>query len=786
MGQRVSGETFGSVLRRHRLAAGLTQEQLADRADLSARAISNLERGIATRPLRQSVRQLAAALGLEDSAAGEFAAMAAARSIADGSEPRGGANGRAGLGLPPPVGAGGPADAVTAPAGGRGWLVPHQLPAVVPVFAGRDAELSLLSRVLDTPAGTAAVTAIGGTAGVGKTTLAVHWAHRVAGQFPDGQLFINLRGFGPAASVVTVGEAVRQFMDALQVPAERIPASVEAQLGLYRSLLSGRRILVVLDNARDAAQVRPLLPGSLTCRTVVTSRNRLTGLTVTDAAQPLALDALSGSEARQLLAQRLGADRIAADPSAVMRIITACARLPLALCVIAARAEIRPELSLADIAADLAARPGLEAFTDTSDPAADVRTAFSWSYQQLDADTAGFFRLAGLHPGSDFDRYAAAALAGTTPDQARHHLDALAQAHMITPLRLDRYGMHDLLRCYARELAGSDGANDDHGRAHIVGLCDYYAYCAVAAADVLYPAERDRYPHSGRPSAYVPDLAEPSRARAWLDAERVNLAAVAVHAASHDLPRYPRQLSSAMHRYLEGGGHTAEQTAIYTAILRAAERTGDPAAQAAGLIGLGSIGLIQDRLDEAARSYREALVRLEEVDDRYGRAHALGNLGIVEIKQGRTEEASAHLSEALPLVRQIGDQPGEARVLRLLGAIGRAEQAATIFEQSLALCRRIGDVLGEAETLEHIGIMNLRQGRPEAAAEHLQQALDRYRQGGHLPSQCEVLRNLGAALADQQRWRPAADCYREALTLARAIGNHTAEADVLRRLADTE
>jgi DNA-binding SARP family transcriptional activator/tetratricopeptide (TPR) repeat protein len=701
-----------------------------------------------------------------------------------GSDAGGAAHGPAGSGMPPPVGPGGPADAV-ALAGG-GWVVPRQLPAAVPAFAGRHAELAVLSRVLDMRGGTAVVTMIGGTAGVGKTALAVQWAHQAAAQFPDGQLFINLRGFAPVAPPVTVGEAVRQFLDALQVPAERIPASVEAQLGLYRSLLSGKRLLVVLDNARDAAQVRPLLPGSPTCRTIVTSRNRLTGLSVTDAAQPLALDALSGSEARQLLAQRLGADRIAADPGAVTRIIAACARLPLALCVIAARAAMQPKLSLADAAANLAARPGLEAFTDLDDPATDIRAVFSWSYQQLDVSTGRFFRLLGLHPGPDFDRYAAATLTGTAPDQARRCLDALARAHMITLLRPDRYGVHDLLRSYARELAEGDGANGDDGQAHVSRLCDYYAYCAAAAADALYPAERHRYPHVDPPSAHVPELAEPSRARAWLDADRANLAAAAVYAAGHDLPRYPRLLSSATHRYLEAGGHAAEQSAIYTALLRSAERAGDPAAQAAGLIGLGSIELVQGRFDQAAHSYRQALALLDEVDDRYDRAHALGNLGLAESKQGRAAEAAAHLSEALLLLRQFGDQPGEARVLRHLGAIcvaeGRIEQASAHFKQSLALCRRIGDALGEAEALERLGVMNHRQGRPQAGVDHLHQALDLHRQAGFLPGQCDVLRSLGTALADQQHWQHAADCYREALTLARAIGNHTAEADVLRRL----
>ena len=288
------------------------------------------------------------------------------------------------------------------------------LPAAVPAFVGRRAQLATLSQVLQQPGGTAVITAIGGTAGVGKTALAVHWAHQVAGEFPDGQLYVNLRGFDPSGTPVTPDEAVRVLLDSLDVPAEQRPQTVEARLGLYRSLLAGKRMLVLLDNARDAAQVRPLLPGAPTCRVIVTSRNQLAGLVATEAARPLQLDVLTDREASQLLEQRLGADRLAAHPGAAARIIASCARLPLALSIIAARAAMRPDLSLREIAAELAASPDLDAFRDDSDPAADVRAAFSWSYRQFDAEAARAFRLAGLHPGPDLERYAVAALAAST------------------------------------------------------------------------------------------------------------------------------------------------------------------------------------------------------------------------------------------------------------------------------------------------------------------------------------------------------------------------------------
>jgi hypothetical protein len=324
----------------------------------------------------------------------------------------------------------------------------------MPAFAGRAAELEVLARGVGGPSrGAALVTAIIGTAGVGKTALAVHWAHQAAEEFPDGQLFVNLRGFGAAGPPLTFADAARVYLDALGVRADRLPATAEAQLGLYRSLVAGKRLLVILDNARDAAQVRPLLPGSPCCRVIVTSRDQLRGLTVTQAARPLTLNALTSTEAGQLLAGRLGAARLGADRPAVDQIIASCAGLPLALCIIAARAELRPELPLSCIAAELAAWPGLDAFADTGDPAADLRAAFSWSYRRLDGDAARSFRLAGQHPGIELEPRTLAALSGTTTELAGRALDALARGSLIQAVGQERYTMNRLLRAYAREQA---------------------------------------------------------------------------------------------------------------------------------------------------------------------------------------------------------------------------------------------------------------------------------------------------------------------------------------------
>jgi transcriptional regulator with XRE-family HTH domain len=428
MDNRTGG--FGNLLRVCRTSSGLSQQELAEQSGLSTRAISKLECGRTRWPYPDSVDRLADALSLHDVERAEFLAAAERRlgNSARRVKPR-----------------------------PRHAYIPRLLPALMPAFVGRAEGLKSLSRMLDEPGGTTLITVIAGTAGAGKTALAVYWAHQVAENFPDGQLFVNLRGFDPSHAPLTPARAVRVLLDALRIRADRLPETIDAQLGLYRSLLSGKRMLIVLDNALDAAQVRPLLPGSPTCRAVVTSRNQLPSLTAIEAARPLLADTLTQAEARQFLAERLGTIRLAADRQATDQIIGCCAHLPLALCIVAARAELRQDLPLARIATDLARQPSLDAFTDMADPAADLRAAFSWSYRRLDTQAARTFRLAGLLPRSDLEPNAVAALTGTTPDVANRTLDALARASMIQTADRDRYTMNNLLRAYAREQAARHG-----------------------------------------------------------------------------------------------------------------------------------------------------------------------------------------------------------------------------------------------------------------------------------------------------------------------------------------
>jgi tetratricopeptide (TPR) repeat protein len=760
---------FGARLRGSRQSAGLSQQELAERSGLSVRTISNLERGRTRWPYPGSLHRLADALGLSDGARADFIAAAGRRlaraGIADHAGMPGGTGRRAGGHL----------------------VVPWHLPAAVPGFVGRREQLAALSRILDQPGGTAVVAAIGGTAGVGKSALAVQWAHQVAGEFPDGQLFVNLRGFGPSETPMTAAEAVRMFLDALQIPADRLPQTEEGQLGLYRSLLVGKRILVVLDNARDVAQVRPLLPGSPTCRVVITSRSQLTGLAAIEGARPLVLDVLSSAEARQLLEHRLGAERLAAELGAAERIISSCAHLPLALCVIAARAAIRPDLSLAQVAADLGARQDLDAFADEDDSTADVRGAFSWSYRQLDADAARAFRLAGLHPGPDLERYAVAALAGTTADQAGRTLEVLARACMIHPARPGRYGLHDLLRGYAREIEeGHDG--EPERRTVLTGLFDYYLYAAATAMDAAFPAERHRRPRIPAPSAPIPPFPGAAEALAWLDAERASLVAVTVHAAKQDWPGHATRLSATLFRYLDTQGHHSEAATIHSHAGQAARQAGDQAAEADALNSLGVMHLRQGRYQQASDHFEQALALYRQTRNQTGEARALSNLGFIDFLLGRPQQAVVHLDQSLTMFREIGDQVGEARTLASLGFLdlrqGRYEQAAGHLRQSLILCRLVGDQGGEARALGNLGEVELRLHRYQQAAAHVRQALALFRKIGDRISEADTLAGLGLIDLWQGRYEQAADHLQRALAVCDETGDLSSRAGALNGLGE--
>lgn len=663
--------------------------------------------------------------------------------------------------------------------------VPRELPRRVAHFVGRAEELAALTGLLDRAGdgmpGTVVISAIGGTAGVGKTALAVEWAHRVTERFPGGQLYVDLRGYHPDRPV-PAADALAGFLRALGVPGQDIPAEEAERAARYRSLLAGRRMLVVLDNASMVEQVRPLLPGGPACAVVVTSRDALAGLVARDGAQRLDLGLLRLEDAIGLLRALIGA-RVDADPAAAVALAGHCCRLPLALRVAAEFAAGRPDIPLAELVSELADQQRrLDLLDAGGDPRTAVREVFSWSCQHLDTDTARAFRLFGLHPGPDFDDGAAAALADASIEDARRLLDQLTRAHLIQQAGPDRYGLHDLLRAYARELSAAEDTEEER-RAALTRLFDHYLYTADAAVTALFPAEshrRPRLPTSAIPPSPIQDS---SAALAWLDAQRANLVTTAAHTVGNGWSRHATRLAAVLFRYLQAGGHYPEAVTIHGHACRAARLNGDRAAEATALTSLGLVYFRQGRYEQATSHLQQALTMHCQAGDRTGQARALSNLGLVEFQQGRCQHAAGYFQQALTLHRQNGDRIGEAGVLCNLGYAsqrqGNLERATDCLRQALAVSRQTGDRTGQARALGHLGLVSLRQGRDQQATGHFREALAMFRDIGERSGEAYNLANLGQVSLGQGHYEQAAVLYREALAMFRDFGDRSGEADAL-------
>jgi DNA-binding SARP family transcriptional activator/tetratricopeptide (TPR) repeat protein len=650
--------------------------------------------------------------------------------------------------------------------------VPAQLPPAVPAFTGRGAELARLDAVaaeaaLAGPASPAAavISAVSGTAGVGKTALAVHWAHRVAGQFPDGQLYVNLRGFDPGGAALEPGQALRGFLDAFGVPSTRIPEDPAAQTGLFRSLLAGKRVLVVLDNARDAEQVRPLLPGSPGCLAVVTSRSDLAGLVAAEGAYPVSLDLLPAAEAGELLARRLGQARVASEPAAVSEIIERCARLPLALAIAAAHAAARPGFPLAAIAA------GLRGATATLDPfggtdlATDVRAVFSWSCRLLSRDAAGLFALLGLHPGPDISVRAAASLAAIPLRRAGSLLAELVGAHLVTEPSPGRYGLHDLLRAYAAEQVHSlvpGAARAAAGRR----IFDHYLHTAYNAARLLKP-ERDPIDLAEpAPGAMAEDLATADNALGWFIAEHHVLLACISASAVAGLDRHAWQLAWTMKTYLFRRGHWHEQVVTERVAVDAARRDGDPSGLASALFSLAEACERLNRLEEAESRYREALEAFVAAGDLSGEADTCIGMAELAAQQHRFADALGHAHRALGTFRRAGDAIGQALALSGVGwshaLLGEYHQALAFCQDALVLMTDLGLREGEASTWNSLGYAHHGLADHQQAAICYQRALglyrglgDRYYEAGALTSLGDVHLSAGDSGAARRAWAQA-------------------------------
>ena len=663
--------------------------------------------------------------------------------------------------------------APTRPADGA--AAPVQLPADLIGFTGRVPQLKELDGLLDrTHAGSTArhgadavvITALAGTAGIGKTTLAVHWAHRVADRFPDGQLYVNLRGFHPTMESMDPAEAVRSFLDALGVPTTRLPAGPDAQAALYRTRLAGRRMLILLDNARDAEQVRPLLPGAPGCLVVVTSRNQLTSLVATQDAQLMVLDLLSPDEARELLVRRLGPDRVAAEPEAADQIVVRCARLPLALAVTAARAASHPDFPLAVVADELAdAGTRLDTLAD-ADPVSNVRAVFSWSYRTLSARAARMFRLFSLVPGPDLGMLAAASLAGMPRGQVRLVLAELTRAHLVAEPVPGRYVCHDLLRDYAAELAATEDPAFRR-RAATRRLLDHYLHSAYAAAVRLEP---HRQPIALPPPAkgVTPEL-PPDRDHAfgWLAAEQAGLLAALTTAGPAGFDTHVGPLAWTLTDFLQRRVQWRDQLAVHRVALAAAGRMEDRHGEARAHRNLGRAYTLLDRPEEAEAHYRHALDISGLLGDLNGQAHTHLNLANVHDQARRAELALEHARQALDLFTSAGDRSGVARALNSMGwsysQLGNHRVALAHCRRAIDLLQELGDVHGQAYTWDSLGYAHRHLGEHIEAIACYRRAIalfvdqgDRFYEAmahTHLGDACHAAGDENAA---RQAWQRAA------------------------------
>ncbi|GAA2353365.1 AfsR/SARP family transcriptional regulator [Dactylosporangium salmoneum] len=644
-----------------------------------------------------------------------------------------------------------------------------QLPLDLNSFAGRTGELDRLDALLG-PAGgqprAVVIAAIVGTAGVGKTSLAVHWAHRVADRFPDGQLYTDLHGFDGADAVITPAQAVRGFLDALDVPPRRVPADLAAQTALFRSLMSGRRMLIVLDNARDADHVRPLLPGGAGCLVLVTSRTHLAGLVAVEGAHPVPLDLLHREEATQLLARRLGRPRLDAEPTAVDEIVTACAGLPLALAIVAARAALRPHQPLAELAAEL--REGLDLF-DVGDTRGDVRAVFSSSYRILSPAAARLFRLIGLHPGPDFGVAAVASLLGEAPRQARALLVELVRAHLLTEPALDRFAGHDLLRRYAAELAAEQDPAAERAAA-LRRLLEYYLHTADAATTLLHPYQV-RMPDPAPPSPGVAPtaLADQAAAGAWMAAEYPVLIAAVHAAAANGFETIAWQLAWTLTNFFNRQGRNHDWVTTQRVALAAAHRVGDRAGEAHLHRTLGRAHVMLRHHDDAHAAFTAALEIFEAIGDRNGQAATHLNLAETHEGQGHNEAALRHTEQALELNHALGREPGVAYALNAAAwytvELGRPAEAVEYCRQALALQQKLDDRHGQAATLDTLGYAQHRMGDFGEAVASYRRSVALTRDLGDPPNEAAIGERLGDVLADAGDGPAAHAAWRAALRI---------------------
>ncbi|MFF5216688.1 ATP-binding protein [Micromonospora sp. NPDC000442] len=661
--------------------------------------------------------------------------------------------------------------------------MPAQLEATTRYFTGRAAEVAQLGRQRRRSATTPAVVLICGTAGVGKTALAMHWAHRSRAHFPDGQLHVNLQGYHPDQAVPP-REALAVFLAGLGVAGPSIPEGLDERTAQYRTLVAGRRMLVVLDNAASADQVRPLLPGTGPTMVLITSRDTLAGLSTTTDVTRINLSRMPDADSLALLAKLVG-PRAGAEPDALRAVADNCAGLPLALRIAARRLAEYPGEPLAQLTQELVETTAMTVLSPSGDPYSAIRTVFSWSYRRLPGEAERrALRMIGVHPGPDVDAYALAAMTSATPDTSRHLLNELARASLVEPRGGGRFALHDLLRQYALDLADQEDAVDEARRL----LFDYYRASASVAVGVSYPSLRATLPAVPSSGVRVPDVIEPETARAWLDREIPVLARV-VATAERNLPRHTVDLAAILSRHLDTIGMLSTAAVIHEAAVRAATAVDDQAALGAALHDLAGVELRRSRY-APARAYGErALAAARRAHDRRCQARALLLLGMVAFWQGERARAMPFYREALDQSVMAGDEPLQGRVWYGIGTVLHEQrqyaEAADACRKALDLALRHGDDQAEAAAHSGLGRIAAAERRVDEATEHHQRTIDRLTRLGDRTLLVGALWEHADSLRDLDRLAPARDQYEQALDLARELGDPGSSALILNALAET-
>jgi tetratricopeptide (TPR) repeat protein/transcriptional regulator with XRE-family HTH domain len=788
---------FAGLLRALRTEAGLTQEELAEAARVSVRSISDLERGINLTARKETSRLLADALQLDGQARSSF--EAAARGIATSARSR-----------------------TEASATGTVAVATRTLPRDVTSFTGRTAELrELIEMIADGgSSGSVGICAIGGMAGIGKTAFAVHAAHLLVPQFPDGQIYLPLHGHTPGQQPVDPADALASLLLTAGVAAPQIPPGIEARTRLWRDHLAGMRLLLVLDDAAGHEQVRPLLPGTAGNLVLVTSRRHLTALEDT---HTISLDTLPPHEAEELLIRLADRPGLDLGDASVAEITRLCGYLPLAVGMIARQLHHHPAWGSARLAADLTSARDRLAFMHAEN--LSVAAAFDLSYQDLTLSQRQLFRRLGLHPGTEIDAYSAAALDDTDVRTAQHHLDALYDQHLTTEPGHGRYRLHDLIREHARTLAAQDPVADSDrafGR-----LLDYYLNTALAASrHMARRSPRNAPAAAGPATASGPDLPTYEDAVAWLNAERLNLHAAASSASLGGRRRYAFAIPAAMHGFLRSHGHWDQALSLHRLALQAASDADDQLAEAGALTDLGEIQQLTGEYSLAQASLNQALELYRTLGDQAGQASALNELGVVQFGVDDYLGATSSHEQALRLYRTLGNRAGEASALNELGLVQRAtgdyraatqshEQAlrhyrdlgnrigeasalnrlgqmqrstgdypgaVTSQEQALRLHRDLGNRIGEATALYGLGIVHQAAGRHQASVASHEQALRLYRDLDYRFGEATALTGLGAAQIAIGNHAAAAASYEQALRLNRDLGNRMGQATALNGL----